>query len=288
MSLIQPAISKIGEANVSARTKFMIETIDNLKNNRMKTNLAASAVTSEHMIQMKKTLGSLNIKNLRATEPLRITLRDIRDSDKRGKWWLVGASYRDEDRETPAAVSSGDYDIHAATTKDGDNTTNLLQLAREHRMNTDIRRSIFVTIMSASDYKDAYMCLLKLRLKKSQELEIPGVLTHCACAEKTYNPFYTLIARQLCSDRKLKMAFQFTLWALFKRMGESEDGEGEDEEDGDALDMRAIVNLAKMFGTLVVDGGLRLSILKVIDFFYKIIVSLCVRYLSLIDYRYLI
>ncbi|MCJ1435402.1 suppressor of glycerol defect [Xylographa pallens] len=273
--LLQPALAKIGTENVSVRTKFMIETINKLKNNRMKTGVAASTITSEHTIRMKKTLGSLNTRNLKASEPLRIGLNDIKNTDKRGKWWLVGASYRDEDKQEEQTSSrrpkskleadSLDNQEHNDITNENDD---LLHLAKQHRMNTDIRRSVFITIMSATDYRDAHLRLLKLRLKKSQELEIPKVLIHCAGAEAIYNPYYNLIARLLCSDRKLKMAFQFSLWDLFKKMGEDEDADGDDDEERANLDTRTIVNLAKMFGALVADGGLTIGILKNLNLVY--------------------
>src|SRR5437773_7095137 len=129
-------------------------------------------------------------------------------------------------------------------------------------MNTDIRRAIFVTIMSASDYEDAHLRLRKLKLKKVQEFEIPKVLIHCVGAEKAYNPYYTLIAKKVCGDRRLKTAFQYCLWDLFKRMGESNEDEDGIEEDEGSLDTRHIVNLAKMFGTLIVEGVLGLGVLK--------------------------
>ncbi len=265
--LLQPAVAQVGEANLSVRTKFMIETINNLKNNRMKTGVAASAVTSEHTIRMKKTLGSLNTRALKSSEPLRVGLDDIRNADKRGKWWLVGASWKEqnENRENQplknasAHVEEVDQDML-------DGSADLLQLAKEQRMNTDVRRAIFITVMSASDYRDAHLRLLKLHLKKSQELEIPRVLIHCAGAEQIYNPFYTLISRRLCSEHKLKMAFQFALWDIFKRMGEINDDERgwTDEDDGaEAMSTRTIVNLAKMFGVLIAEGGLGLGVLKV-------------------------
>ncbi|MCJ1381905.1 suppressor of glycerol defect [Xylographa soralifera] len=273
--LLQPALAKIGTENVSVRTKFMIETINNLKNNRMKTGVAASTITSEHTIRMKKTLGSLNTRNLKASEPLRIGLNDIKNTDKRGKWWLVGASYRDEDKQEVQLSSRRPGSEFQADSLDNQEsrdlaveTDDVLQLAKQHRMNTDIRRSIFITIMSATDYRDAHLRLLKLRLKKSQELEIPKVLIHCAGAEAIYNPYYTLIARLLCSDRKLKMAFQFSLWDLFKRMGEDEDEDGDDDEERENLDTRTIVNLAKMFGGLVADGGLTVGVLKNLNLVY--------------------
>jgi nucleolar MIF4G domain-containing protein 1 len=246
----------------------MIETINDLKNNRMKTGGAASAVTSEHTIRMKKILGSLNTRSIKGSEPLRIGLRDIKDSDKKGKWWLVGASWSgnvvDEDKNHGIPGSANKIVIPV----DDLGTSDLVQLAREHRMNTDIRRAIFVTIMSATDYQDAYLRLMKLKLKKVQEFEIPKVLIHCSGAEKNYNPYYTLIAKKVCGDRRLKTAFQYCLWDLFKRMGESDEDDDAVDEDKNTLDTRHVVNLAKMFGTLIAEGGLGLGVLKNLNLSY--------------------
>lgn len=262
--LLQSAVKSAGADSLSVRAKFMVETVNDLKNNRMKAGLTASSVASEHVTRMRKILGSLNTRNAKASEPLRIGLKDIRESDKRGKWWLVGASYRDDQEEKTAAddIPTTAKDLSIKDVSKNDDPNDLLQLARDHRMNTDIRRSIFVTIMSATDYRDAHLRLLKLRLKRTQELEIPRVLIHCARAEAVYNPYYTLIAKRLCTDKKLKMAFQFSLWDMFKLMGEG-DEEVAEEDDRDKLGLREVVNLAKMFGMLVADGGLALSILKV-------------------------
>ncbi|OBT93311.1 suppressor of glycerol defect [Pseudogymnoascus verrucosus] len=273
--MLRPAVEKAGgEENMSVRTKFMIETINDLKNNKMKTGAAASAVISEHTIRMKKTLGTLNSRSLKSSEPLRIGLDDIRQSDSKGKWWLVGASWTGNEAANrdgvPSQPTSQAREVDVADDIAMDTrTTDLGQLAREQRMNTDVRRAIFIAIMSASDFQDAYMRLNKLKLKKSQELEIPKVLIHCSGAEASYNPFYTLIAKKLCGDRKLKMAFQFSLWDLFKKMGEGDNEDDvPDEDDEDALSTRQIVNLAKMFGALIVDGGLTISILKNLNLTY--------------------
>jgi nucleolar MIF4G domain-containing protein 1 len=268
VNMLRPAAEKMGEANMSVRTKFMIETINDLKNNKMKTGVAASQVVSEHTVRMKKTLGSLNNRSLKATEAMRIGLKDIRDSDKKGKWWLVGAKWAgkepdEEDNSHPQQISAA---AKEAVQEGG--TTDLLQLAREQRMNTDIRRAIFITIMSATDFQDAYAKLMKLKLKKVQELEIPKVLTHCTSSEAQYNPYYTLIAKKLCGDRKLKMAFQFTLWDFFKRMGENNGEDDDVDDDEESLTMRHVVNLAKMYGSLIADGGLTLTVLKNLNLTY--------------------
>ncbi|KAL9027243.1 MAG: hypothetical protein Q9196_004207 [Gyalolechia fulgens] len=272
--LVQKAVSRMGENSMSVRTRFMIETINNLKNNRMKTGIAGSEVMSEHTVRMKKTIGSLNNRNIRVSEPLRVGLRDIRESDKRGKWWLVGASYKGQDIEAQEELAR--LEVHGLQNDDEtslvqDAARDMLQVAREQRMNTEVRRSIFVTIVSATDYNDASQRLTKLRLKKSQKVEIPKVIIHCAGVEESYNPYYALLARHVCSDRNVRMAFQFSLWDLFKRMGEGGDGDQDQDEaweDNEKLSMRSIVNLAKMFGTLIAEGGLSMTVLKVLNLPY--------------------
>ena len=264
---LQRVVAQTEEQNLSVRTKFMIETMNDLKNNRMKTGIAASAINSEHTVRMKQILKSLNQRTVRASEPLRFGLKDLQDKDKRGKWWLVGASYRidteDETFQEQISPISGNA-LDGGSGRNG-GVGDLEQLAKEQRMNTDVRRSIFIAIMSSSDSNDAYVRLMKLGLKKSQQLEIPKVLVHCAGAEKVYNPFYTILSRRFCRDKKLKMALQFSLWDLFKRMGEA-DNEAEADEDESAdrkLELRSIVNLARTFGVLIVEDGLSLGVLKV-------------------------
>ncbi|KAJ5965631.1 hypothetical protein N7481_012345 [Penicillium waksmanii] len=274
--LIQPAVAKAGESSLSVRTKFMIETITDLKNNRVKSGIGAS-ITSEHITKMRKILGSMNNSRvIRASEPINITRADIHDSSKKGKWWLVGASWREDPLVSARQELAGVQTRNATAAEDDDSEAepDLGDLAKAHRMNTDVRRSIFVAIMSANDFQDAHVRLMKLRLKRAQEFEISRVLIHCAMEEEVHNPYYTLISRRLCGDmgRRIKMSFMFALWNVFKRMGERGDDEDEDNVDPDdqenGVSMKSVVNLAKMFGMLIADGSLTLSVLKNLNFAY--------------------
>ncbi|PYI08815.1 hypothetical protein BO78DRAFT_468294 [Aspergillus sclerotiicarbonarius CBS 121057] len=276
--LIQPAVAKAGEAALSVRTKFMIDTITDLKNNRLKSNMN-STVTSEHITKMRKILGSLNSRVIRASEPISISRDDIHNSSKKGKWWLVGASWREDPLES-ARKELTNLPTHDTQpdASDSEDEPDLGSIAKAHRMNTDVRRSIFVAIMSATDYQDAHVRLLKLRLKRAQEFEIPRVLTHCAMEEAAHNPYYTLIAKRLCGEmgRRIKVSFMYTLWNIFKRMGENgdmvddddDDNAFDDEDDQNKLEMKSVVNLAKMYGSLIADGTLNLGVLKILNFAY--------------------
>ena len=265
--LIQPAVAKVGEAALSVRTKFMIDTITDLKNNRAK---APASISSEHVARMRKILGSVSHNRvIKATEPLRISRTDIHSAEKKGKWWLVGASWKEDPLE------SARKEFAALPGDDMGPQDDLLNIARAHRMNTDVRRSIFVAIMSASDYQDAHVRLNNLHLKRTQVYEIPRVLIHCCMEEEAYNPYYTLISHRLCGEmgRRIKVSFMYALWNVFRRMREhgegdaNDDGE-EDREEEEEIPMRAIVNLAKMYGSLVADRTLTLSFLKDVNFPY--------------------
>jgi nucleolar MIF4G domain-containing protein 1 len=268
VQLMQNASAKIAAdgKDTSVRTKFMIETITDLKNNKMRAATNNAGVASEHITQMRKALGSLNNRNIKGSEPLRISREDIRNSDKKGKWWLVGASWKGNmGDDAPSKQQRLD---HVSIAQDDVDTehVDLMALARQYRMNTDIRRSIFVSIMSASDFQDAHLRLLKLRLKRAQEQEIPKVLLRCAGAEQSYNPYYTLVAKKLCSEKNMKKAFQFAIWDFFKTMGEKRDDEDSGDDDNEpVVELREIVSLAKMFADLIVDGALTIGILKVLN-----------------------
>ncbi|ODQ56386.1 ARM repeat-containing protein [Saitoella complicata NRRL Y-17804] len=268
--MMQSSINKMDKDKINTRTKFMIETITNLKNNKLKTANATSQLTAEATSRMKKFLGGLvTYKTAKSVDPLRVTLEDIHDVETKGKWWLVGASWKDDG----TAGGKLNKNVAVNAVKDVDEgqqaTAELLKLAREQRMNTDIRRAIFITLMSAEDYVDACDKLMKLALKKVQEREIPRVLLHCAGNEKAYNPYYTFIAARLCAQHHgIKMTFQFCLWDFFRSMGEQDMGaeDADDFEQVEDVPLRKVVNLAKLYGQIVAEKAIGISILKTLNF----------------------
>ena len=143
----------------------MIETLSNLKNNKVKKAIGggASGTGAQEVVErLKKLLSGMNKKRhsewsfnpmpklrnpygfctVKSHEPLRVTLEDLRSAKDRGKWWLVGAAWSGdplaENKENPTR-----------TVAVADQENKLLKLARKQGMNTDIRRSIFVVLMSS-------------------------------------------------------------------------------------------------------------------------------------------
>ncbi|CCG82032.1 putative Nuclear protein [Taphrina deformans PYCC 5710] len=261
------------EHEAPLRIKFMVETMLNLKNN--KSVGAEGQQAKELRTQMRKYIGGLSTgAGQSANEPLRVTLDDIRNVEKNGKWWLVGASWRnDQNKLDPSQGSDAlSFVEPARDAADDVQHQRLLELARQHRLNNPIRKQIFVTILSASDYLEATTAILSLRLKKSQESEIARVLVLLVGSEEGYNPYYTYIAKNLADRHGMRISLQFCLWDFLRDCGESEVGQigrQEEDEDGDSREppsIRKAINVAKFFGTLLGHCVMPLSVLKTITF----------------------
>lgn len=246
--------------NPNPRTQFLVETINSLKNNKMR---AENEFTQELAVRLKKFLGNLGNK---LSDPIQVGLDDIRNVETKGKWWLVGSAWKDSEE-------SSSYDTKAMNDILDTAEPNWMQIAKEQRMNTDIRRAIFITIMSSEDYIDAVTKLDKLQLKKAQEREIPRILIHCVGMEASWNPFYGLLAHKLSESHSYRKTFQFMFWDILKEF-DNGNGDSDDEDDFRGFDndqdedtkLKRIYNLGRFFGFMMAEGSLPLHSLKNVNF----------------------
>nr|XP_031311673.1 nucleolar MIF4G domain-containing protein 1 isoform X3 [Camelus dromedarius] len=211
---------------------------------------------------------------------LRVSWDNILNAEQTGRWWIVGSAWSgapmidNSQQKTPQKRPLGTV------------SAKILELARKQRMNTDVRRNIFCTIMTSEDFLDAFEKLLKLGLKDQQEREIVHVLMDCCLQERTYNPFYAFLAGKLCDyERRFqvaklegrpggwlsppfnecpesggpwgqgcvqRMTFQFSIWDKFRDLGN--------------LPATNFSNLVHLVAHLLKAKSLPLSILKVVEF----------------------
>lgn len=269
-------------SKINIRTRVMMDTITDLKNNKIRHNTNSAGVTGEHLTRMRKALGSLSNRQLRGTEPLNLSRADILNSNKKGKWWLIGASWKGHSDSNPQNTTV--QPIHqintTITTNDNNDTevdpldpTNIRSLAQSHNLTTPLRLSIFTALITAHSPPDALSRLTKLRLTRRQEPEIPRVLLTLCRAEPSFNPYYAALARQLLRERTHKMPFSIALWKFFGELGERGDVDGSDDEDGfggsdgrgKEVAVNEIANVARLYARLVAKGCLKLDILKTLS-----------------------
>ena len=128
-----------------------------------------------------------------------------------------------------------------------------MDVAKAQKMNTELRRSIFVVLMTSQDYVDAFERLQRLNLKEQQEREIIRVLLHCCGQEKTFNPYYAYLLEKFCGlKHSFRKTVQFCLWDFFKVLKDQS--------------VRKIRNIVMLLAHLIRAETVPISVLKVVNF----------------------
>ncbi|XP_009280119.1 PREDICTED: nucleolar MIF4G domain-containing protein 1 [Aptenodytes forsteri] len=228
-----------------ARVRFMLETMLALRNNDMRKIPGYDPEPVEKLRKLQRTL--VHSSGSGKETQLRVSLESLLSADQVGRWWIVGSSW------SGAPMISDTNSKTQEKLHIGKVSSNIMELARKQRMNTDIRRSIFCVLMTSEDFLDAFEKLLKLGLKDQQEREIVHVILYCCLQEKTYNAFYAFLANKFCEyERRFQVTFQFSIWDKIR--------------DLENLSAAAISNLVSLLAHLLRAKSLPLSVLKVIEF----------------------
>ncbi|EDL37243.1 mCG122632 [Mus musculus] len=184
------------------RVRFMLETMLALKNNDLRKIPGYNPEPVEKLKKLQRTL----VRNAGSGSEtrLRISWDGILNAEQTGRWWIVGSAWSG----TPMIDNS--HHIQLQKPLAGMASSKMLELARKQRMNTDVRRIIFCTLMTSEDFLDAFEKLLKLGLKDQQEREIVHILMDCCLQEKTYNPFYAFLASKFCDYERRFQVVEFS------------------------------------------------------------------------------
>lgn len=269
----EPHEGNDGETSISMRLQVMLEIIMDIKNNRKRQS---HEQLLERGTTLKKWLSKLGTQ--KASEVGDRTVRagweDFMNIQSRGRWWLVGSTWTgisSEDQRNTSAATSNEQELAGGLTIRSEEAQ-LLELARKQRMNTAVRRSVFVALMGADSPDSALERLLKLNLKGSAEREIVRVLVDCCGQESVFNPFYAVVGRKLCEERSsFKFTFQLSLWDSIKLLDEYEVRSMVFISAllslfFPCLQTRKIYNLARLLAYLISNFSLSIAVLKVFDF----------------------
>ncbi|KAI3816093.1 hypothetical protein L1987_15782 [Smallanthus sonchifolius] len=97
-----------------------------------------------------------------------------------------------EDSDDEEGESSEEEDEEQMRIRD-ETETNLVNL----------RRTIYLTIMSSVDFEEAGHKLLKIKLEPGQEMELCIMLLECCSQERTYLRYYGLLGQRFCMINKV-------------------------------------------------------------------------------------
>ncbi|XP_064456790.1 nucleolar MIF4G domain-containing protein 1 homolog [Ornithodoros turicata] len=227
----------VQDSEQDPRKRFMLDVLMAIRNNNIQKIPNCDPSMVEHA---SKTLHSLCRKGSTIHE-LNISLQDLLQAKERGKWWLVGSAWVNSPsdcKDKPANVAF---------------SNKIVQLAKKHHMNTDVRRNIFCIIMTAEDYLDASEKIVRLNLSSTQQQQVCYVLLHCCMKEKGYNQYYSALAKLFCKrNRRFYMSLQCAIWDKMKEL--------------EHISQTESSNLALFFKTLLCQDVLSLAALKNVQF----------------------
>eukprot|EP00889_Picochlorum_renovo_P002456 jgi/Picre1/29486/NNA_004872.t1 len=116
----------------------------------------------------------------------------------------------------------------------------------------NLRRTIYLTIMSALDFEEAGHKLLKMGIPEGQEIELATMIIECCSQEKTFIKYYALLGERFC---KLKKAYADSFADCFV----------EQYSMIHRLETNKLRNVAKLFAHLLASDALPWAVLAVIQ-----------------------
>lgn len=210
------------QAPSSARLRVLLDMIVELKNNRQKATRRGT--NAQALQRLQKALQFIGNREGSIPLAFKVSWEELKDAERKGRWWLVGSAWEGQQYGATEADScsrrgGGGRKVANTLLAKAGVEARLLALANAQRMNTELRREIFVAIMGAEDYVDGFERLSKLKLGKAQRAEVSRVLLQCNAQEGTYNGFYALLAAHVCSShREHRFAMHFALRDLISQV----------------------------------------------------------------------
>lgn len=190
----------LNEADIDKRVQYMIEVLFQVRKDKYKDNPAIKEeldlVEEEdqitHRIALDDEIDVQDGLNIFKFDP---EWEQNEELYKQLKAEILGEESDDEDDEDEEDDSEDDEEKReekALEIKDQSNTDLV-----------NLRRTIYLTIMSSIDPEECCHKLMKVTLPPGQEPELPSMVVECCSQERTYSKFYGLIGERFAKINRL-------------------------------------------------------------------------------------
>ncbi|OAA73923.1 Armadillo-type fold protein [Cordyceps fumosorosea ARSEF 2679] len=189
------------EAGIDKRTQYMIEVLFQVRKDRYKDNPAVKEeldlVEEEDQITHQVELdGEINVQDSLNIFKFDEQYEENEEAYKKLKAEILGEASDDEDDEDDGDDDSSD--------DEEDQETKEMEIKDQSNADlVNLRRTIYLTIMSSADPEEATHKLMKINLPVGQEPEMPSMIVECCSQEKTYTKFFGLIAERFAKINRL-------------------------------------------------------------------------------------
>ncbi|OQR92959.1 nucampholin [Thraustotheca clavata] len=160
---------------------------------------------------------------------------------------LLGEDSEAEDGDD----ESGDSDSNEDEPEDAAATTTLQIHDYSEQDLVNLRRTIYLTIMSSLSHEECAHKLLRLNIRPGQESEICSMLIECCSQERTYLRYYGLLGQRFCLVRReYQVAFEDAFAAQYSTIHR--------------LETNKLRNVAKFFAHLLFSDALPWTVFEYI------------------------
>ncbi|KAB8074136.1 hypothetical protein BDV29DRAFT_125459 [Aspergillus leporis] len=186
------------EADIDKRVQYMIEVLFQVRKDRYKDNPAVKEeldlVEEEDQITHRAGLDD----EIDSQDGLNIFKYDAQweeheEAYKRLKAEILGEGSDDEEDEDESDESSDEEEEERQMDIKDQSNTDLVNL----------RRTIYLTIMSSIDFEECCHKLMKISLPPGLEPELPSMIIECCSQERTFSKFYGLIGERFSKINRL-------------------------------------------------------------------------------------
>lgn len=189
------------EADIDKRTQYMIEVLFQVRKDGFKDNPAIKEeldlVEEEdqitHGVELEDEIDvqdGLNIFKFDAE------WQEHEDAYKKLKAEILGEGSDDEDED--------DEDEDESSEDEENQEQKAMEIKDQSNADlVNLRRTIYLTIMSSADPEEAVHKLMKINLPAGMEPELPSMIIECCSQEKTYTKFFGIIGERFARINRL-------------------------------------------------------------------------------------
>lgn len=192
--------SILHEQDIDKRVQYMIEVLFQVRKDKYKDNPAIreelDLVEEEDQITHRANLDD----DADVQDKLNVFKFD-------SEWEEHEEAYKKLKMEILGEAEGSDEEGYATgESSDDEEDQEERELEIKDQTNTDLtnlRRTIYLTIMSSLDFEEAVHKMLKINLPVGQEPELPSMIVECCSQERTYSKFYGLIGERFAKLNRL-------------------------------------------------------------------------------------
>ncbi|KAJ4200671.1 pre-mRNA-splicing factor cwc22 [Fusarium falciforme] len=207
---MQPSISMavfdqfrniLHEADIDKRTQYMIEVLFQVRKDKFKDNPAVKEeldlVEEEDQITHRVELeGEIDVQDGLNIFKFDSEWEEHEEAYKKLKAEILGEGSDDEDDD--------DDEYDSSSEEEEDEKTKAMEIKDQSNADlVNLRRTIYLTIMSSADPEEAVHKLMKINLPAGQEPELPSMIVECCSQEKTYTKFFGMIGERFAKINRL-------------------------------------------------------------------------------------